>query len=553
MKQTPGRGAEKEGAGPVTGGPVRALEGNSARHDPGEAVVRPSVPDLLLILLAAMLAAYQSPLTDADLPLHLRIGALLWQTEGWPTTEPLAWTRPGAPYFAYSWLPQMAYAWGWSGWGRPALSALHAVVLGASVWSVWDVARRDGWSVWATRLLLGVHLILWGIVQPATRPQLLLAVAIPLAWSAALQLRDGRTWQGMTVAFGAAVLAVNAHLLFPLTLAPVVILLANSDEGAVRVARRPLVLFVLSVLAGWCCTPYVFDLPAVFTLNFAPNPLFGGGAAIQEHQPGFAWFRSAPLGMQGIAFGLLALPLLPSTFRQSRGRLVWYTASWLVGLVLFALAVRGLLLWWLLALPLVAAALGSIPVPTVPRLRRAVSMAWLASLAGLVLQAVQARTSQGPLRSNAQALPHPETAALRPVMTWLQCATGQAPAATPVRGLRGTTVFNYGSLLAWSLPAISWSVDGRTIFPDSVAQPEATPGEHAGGGHVPYGSAAVVVLPAGHRSGRLLNADPRYERVVLAGADTTTAHLWVRRTFRETVERRMTASGPDACGYRAQP
>lgn len=519
-----------------------------APHAPGHTGEANSGPGALWLLLAAgVVTAWLSPLADADLPLHLRIGDLLRTSDGWPHLEPVSWTRAGAPWYAYSWLPEWLYAQAWALAGAAGLAGLHAVLTGASILAVWDVAHRDAWSVWGTRLFLGLHLVLWTIVQPATRPQLVLAIAVPMAWGAALRLRDGETLWGAGMALLAAMLAVNSHLLFPLGLAPGLLILAEAK----RAPRGALVAFVAATLLGWCATPYLFELPAIFALNFATNALFGAGAAIQEHEPGFRWFTHAPLGMQALTFLMLVLPVLPSSFGQPAGRLRWLTVAWLAGLGLFVLAVRGLLLWWLLAMPLTAAALGSIPLPQRASTMRAVRAAWLFMLAALPLQAWQARMAMStpghPLPT--PPLPHPEAAALEPVVAWLQCVTAGDVVATAAVGAHATTVFNYGSYLAWRVPSLSWSVDGRTIFPDSVSRAEAEQGRAGSRWHPPYGSAVAVVLPPWHVTGHLLDGDSAFVRVPLSRAggtpESSTAHLWARRSWMEAVGPK---SGRNACG-----
>jgi hypothetical protein len=212
------------------------------------------------------------------------------------------------------------------------------------------------------------------------------------------------------------------------------------------------------------------------------------------------------------------------------------------------LAVRGLLLWWLLVLPLVGVVMGAIPLPLERRTRWALLGVWWCVPLGMLLQAWQARAAAA---MSPVPLPHPEAAALEPSVQWLRCRVGTREAATATTGARGTTVFNYGSYLAWRVPMLSWSVDGRTIFPDSVAVPEAAQGAAGSRVHPPYGSASVVVLPPRHAMGTRLGSDSAFRRVRWPGDDREMAQLWVRRSW----EREFAAkpSGGDACGHSAQP
>jgi hypothetical protein len=276
---------------------------------------------------------------------------------------------------------------------------------------------------------------------------LLLAVAVPLSWSAALRLRDATGVRDARIALGlgwaSAVLAVNSHVLFPLTLAPLLLLLADRSRATVGAVWK----FAAATVAGWCCTPYVAQLPAIFALNFTTNALFGRGAAIQEHEPGFRWFAHASPGLQLVTLFLLVLPLLPSTFRQHAGRLRWLTVGWVAGVALFALAVRGLLLWWLLVFPLVAAALGSIPLPQQRTTKRAVSFAWMLALFALPTQAWRSRAELRAQSSADLPLDHPAAASLEAAVQWIACVTGGLERATAERGVRGVTVFDFGSYL----------------------------------------------------------------------------------------------------------
>ena len=52
---------------------------------------------------------FAAPLADPDLPMHLATGAWIVQHHAVPWVEPFAWTRWGAPYYAYSWLPEVVY------------------------------------------------------------------------------------------------------------------------------------------------------------------------------------------------------------------------------------------------------------------------------------------------------------------------------------------------------------------------------------------------------------------------------------------------------------
>ncbi|WP_411278889.1 hypothetical protein [Gemmatimonas sp.] len=489
--------------------------------------------DVALCVLVAVVAALLMPLDDADLPMHLRTGAWILDHGRLPLTEPFAWTRAGAPFFAYSWLPEVAYEGAQRRLGLRGVSVVHAVAVAGAVVAVWDLARAARWSLWATRLMLSVHVILWLLVQPATRPQLVLAIAVPMAWAAAIRMRDaapanGSVLGGGILTFAAAVLAVNSHLLFPLTIVPVVVLLA-----AAPVSARAVAAFVGATVVGWLCTPYAWHLVDILRLNLGPNALLGAASPIMELEPGFGFLLTAAVGTKLVAGGLMVLPLLPFYAQLSQRERWWLGLAWLAGLGLFGLAIRGLLLWWLLAMPVVAMALARVPLPTLMATKRAVVGAWVVAVLAPIAHALKARE----LLADTEGLPHPEAIALAPAVRWLTCATDGVNAdSVHVDSLpRGTTVFDDGSYLVWRVPGVSWSMDGRAIFPDSVAKPEA--GQQLRYGAVlspPWKHGDIALLPARHASAVALDADPMWRAVPtdsVAGA--TRMRLWVRRAWLE--------------------
>ena len=98
---------------------------------------------------------------------------------------------------------------------------------------------------------------------------------------------------------------------------------------------------------------------------------------------------------------------------------------------------------------------------------------------------------------------------------------------------RGTTVFDDGSYLVWRVPSVSWSVDGRAIFPDSVAKAEA--GQQLRYGAVlspPWQHGDIALLPARHASAAALDADSLWRSVPTDSvAGRARLRLWVRRAW----------------------
>ena len=483
--------------------------------------------DIGLCLLVAVIAALLMPLDDADLPMHLATGAWILDHGRLPFTEPFAWTRMGAPFFAYSWLPEVAYESARRSWGFLGVSVVHAMAIAGAVAALWDLARAAKWSVWATRLMLSVHVILWLLVQPATRPQLVLAISLPMAWAAAYRLRNAESpVVGLAMTVAAAALAVNSHLLFILTIVPVVVLFCAERSRISRAAG-----FVVATIVGWLCSPYALQLTDILRLNLGSNALLGAASPIMELAPGFGFLLTAAVGTKLVAGGLLVLPLLPFYARLPQRERWWYGMAWLAGLGLFGLAIRGLLLWWLLAMPVVAMALASIPLPTIDATKKAVVGAWVVAVFAPIGHALKSRE----LLRKAEGLPHPEAKALAPAVRWLVCATAglRAGGARGDSLTRGTTVFDDGSYLVWRVPAVSWSVDGRAIFPDSIAKAEAGQQLRFGAAlSPPWRHGDITLLPALHSSAAQLDADAQWRAVpVDSVASTARVRLWVRREW----------------------
>lgn len=513
----------------------RTSEGNAAERVTG--VTRRW--DFWLCLVSAVLAASIAPLDDPDLPMHLLTGEWILSYSRLPVEEPFAWTRAGAPFYAYSWLPEVLYALGWRASGALGVSLVHAAIAGMSAWAVWWLAATEWWTVWSARIVAAVHIMLWSQMQAAARPQLVLAVAMPLAWaSAALFVRhmaagqDERTSRlpagSLIVATLSGALAVNSHLLFPLTLAPVVRILAAAPLSAALVRRA--LLWVVAMLVGFALTPNVMHLGGMLVLNLAPNALFGATSPIVEHEAGFKLLAHSSIGTRLLVVALLMLPLTrPVAESHTRSR-VWIGLAWVVGLVLFGMAVRGLLLWWLLVLPWMAMACGAIPLPRSSRVATVTLGAWVV----LVLSSVPQTLRASARSARVDGLSHPYAHDLTSAVRILECAI--APDASK-RGLsavtRGMTNFDYGSYLAWRVPQVSWSIDGRTIFPDSVAAAEAMQElRHGEPRHQPWTHANVVVFSTGHATLGRIAADSAWMPLVRAeGEPRVPVELWVRTVW----------------------
>ena len=76
------------------------------------------------------------PLADPDLPMHLAVGEWIVRHRAVPSVEPFAWTRPGEPYYAYSWLIQSTFYLVFRSLGHLGLRILHGVLTVASAAAV---------------------------------------------------------------------------------------------------------------------------------------------------------------------------------------------------------------------------------------------------------------------------------------------------------------------------------------------------------------------------------------------------------------------------------
>ena len=235
------------------------------------------------------------------------------------------------------------------------------------------------------------------------------------------------------------VLAANSHILFPLF---------RRSTGSLRVrgagARRSLTL-ACAVVIGMLLSPYAMEWVAVFRLNFAPNALFGARNLIAEYRSGFV--GALPMGVL-----LACLPFVSASALAPRDRVV-YGALWLVGLIAFALRVKGLVVWWLVALPMTVSAC-EIALAAAPRNFRNFPILLTAALAvtatyrfvvgGTVTTPSLAEAWRAEHAVPRRSLSAPAATASEPLMALL------TRLHAPVRLL---TVFDLGSYARWRAPS----------------------------------------------------------------------------------------------------
>ncbi len=493
-----------------------------------------------LAILAALLAVAgaMAPLVDPDLPIHLALGEWIARHGAVPVIEPFAWTREGEPFFAYSWLPEVVFYGAYRAAGTLGLQLLQGAAVFATLAAMVVLARLARWSVWTAIVLTGIHALLAMVLASYLRPHMVLWVCVPLAWGVAIRLLESeRPWRWAAGLLVLSAVAANSHLLFPLVAAPWM-LLAIRWPGSRRAA-----LLVGATVLGWLFTPYVVHWPEVFALNFNDNALFAYPTPISELTPGV---QSAVSGRStllaiAVALGLLPWVVVGLTWRE---RLVWGLV-WVAGMFAFALAVRAIFLWWLLMLPVAARVIE--PLAQAPR-RRMIIIAQRVAVAVLVLVLVWSRArAVGDEWSRSttavRSLPARPASQVDPITEWLSCHT------QPEQQGKVFTVFLLGTYLTWQYPVLSYSIDGRNIFPDSVAAPE---------GYVlvsrqrvelgPWRSAELAIVPFQYPVAAVLDTASGWQRAAVVAplrAEGDTVGLWVTDRWWSTAGVQSLPRDPD--------
>ena len=474
---------------------------------------------IVLALVALLIAGAAAPLADADLPMHLAVGRWILNHRTFPHIEPFAWTRPGAPYFAYSWLPSIVYYALISHGGSLALRAFTGVIFAGSFAAMFIAARALGASR-ATCWLAGIlNFLMMLSVTSFLRPQELLFALVPLAWavvSLAIDSPRSRWPIGALVLLTA--IAANSHILFPLVAAPLSLCVVRETSikrtGAIA----------LAMVVGMTLSPYALDWPSVFRLNFASNTLFS--ARVAEYRSGFV--GALPLGIL-----LCALPLVAWRALGWRERVV-YGALWIAGLGVFALHVKGLVVWWLVIVPLVVTAIERVFGILPAAYRRFPAMLTFALTAVVTARfviggATMTRSLSASWRAEHVApgltLSEPGGISVDPLILRLNALV--APA-------RVLTVFDLGSYVAWRGALLSESIDGRTIFPDSAALPDAMfAAGFREGALGPWRSADAAIVPTEYPVAAVLDTAADWKRLATSNAPSPVGPigLWVRRSW----------------------
>jgi hypothetical protein len=462
--------------------------------------VDPWALSLVACCLAAAIWAGFAPLADPDLPMHLAVGEWIFVHHWVPIEEPFAWTRAGQPYYAYSWLAQLGFFAVMRAFGPVGVHALAGIAAASIVVAGAVLGRTMGLSTSRSTILGALSIVVAMQSTPFLRPQLFMHALVPLSWAFAFQVVRSRASSPAFAAIAlwmASALAAGVHITFPVVAAPLFVLWARlSREGVPR-----LLIATCAVIFGWLTSPYALHWGEVLALNLGYNALFASLSPVGEFAPGFS--------VSPIAGAILAvLPFVVDIRSVHRIERLALTAMWLGGLLVFARYFKGLGPWWWCALPLVVMTLRQLRDPS----ERRIELAW-STLAPLALFAFAptnirlwnaTRAFEGGLES--RTLPSLKAFASEPAAAWLELH------ATIPPGTRLLTTFNYGSYLKWRLPALSESIDSRTIFPDSVALPDipSTSAERAMG---PWASSDLAIVPETFPVAGLLDRHPEWTRV----------------------------------------
>jgi hypothetical protein len=498
---------------------------------------------LLIFVLAAVLVlrgALES-LTDPDLPMHLALGEWIVEHRAVPTIEPFAWTRPGQPFFAYSWGIEVVLHLLADVWGATALRVVHGLSVAGAFVAMVFMGREARWDPRTTLVMAVMNVTVLDFVVNSLRPQAWLFTLVPLAWALVLRaLRDPKPALWLAALAITSAVAVNTHIFFPLTALGWMSWIANPPRD-----QRRILLVVLATVAGWLVSPHTLLWPEILDVNAQTNAMLERPSPISELQPGFSVARESLLVFPMTLF-LVSLPWLTRSRIPTRRAAFLYGSAWLIGLIEFAQAARLLLVWWLLVLPLAALAISRVVQYLMSSEAQSVRLwritAVWAVCAVLIITASpfdgDARAFENfskrrfsPLRANG--LDH--------VASWLECNT-----LPDARG-RVFTRFDYGSALTWRLPQYSMSIDGRTIFPDSVAKPEAFYelfGEPLREG--PWRTADLAILTEPSSAGEILRNHSQWMMAAVAHRADASAALWVTTHWWEKWGRSPVGSPPAA-------
>lgn len=487
---------------------------------------------LAFFLLCLFVAGASAPLSDPDLPIHLATGEWIVRHHAVPFVEPFAWTRAGQPFQAYSWAIETTYYLILARLGPIGLHVFQGLVYVGFALSIGVLGKVARWSPWTIIALVLAQLLVAFGTSSYLRPQAVLLIATPISWALVLRGRDTPRlrWELPALTLVSAVLA-NTHLLFPISAAPCVLLLCRLPRDRWRLISIP-----VAIMVGWFITPYALDWVAIYKLYFAPNALYGPPSPISEYKPGFSSAATAAFSWLSVGLALTVLPWIAASRYSVRERLL-HGFLWFAGLLIFAVAVRGLVVWWLLVIPTVAMALELFPEVSLPALRLAQRGAVVATFASIALLGLDDLRDPWMRAGSVSTrfLPSGNARSMEPIAQWLDCNV-----KPNTRG-RLLTTFNFGGYVPWRLPYLSESVDGRTIFPDSVAKAETYfPPNRPTIQLPPWRTADLAVVPLNFPVASVLDTAKGWRRIALTSqmdGSPVMIGLWVTERWWERAGR----------------
>ncbi len=206
---------------------------------------------VLLMALAPRLLA------DPDTYSHIALGRWIIDHHAVPSTDPLSQTMHGAPWIAFEWLSQVAYASAYALGGWAAVVALAAAAAAAAFAQLTRFLLRE-WSPLPTLIALLAALVL---VSPhiLARPHVL-ALPLLVGWVAtlvrAVDTKQAPTWWLLP----AMTLWANLHGSFTFGLAMTGLIACEAIWTAAAHERRSVarqwIVFAILALAAACLNPY---------------------------------------------------------------------------------------------------------------------------------------------------------------------------------------------------------------------------------------------------------------------------------------------------------
>ena len=100
-----------------------------------------------------------------------------------PFVEPFAWTRPGAPFQAYSWAIELLYFELIEHFGPMGLNVLQGLIYVALAAVMVVLGKAARWNPWVIAVMVAGNLIVTLGATPYVRPQSVLLIVTPIIWA----------------------------------------------------------------------------------------------------------------------------------------------------------------------------------------------------------------------------------------------------------------------------------------------------------------------------------------------------------------------------------